>query len=156
MLRQRSWKLSSNEFAISWANSVPVICEGILSMKQISLTPAYFMRTFGDEEVDLINCESGRFEEGSLKDILRLYDTPRDLCDPVLKVKVCSSLIYVTEMDSLLSGLAVSRRFQSWKICRSIRRVRRLLTISLFNSSQRQRQFGRTFSRRRWLTTRPR
>ena len=71
-------------------------------MKQISLTPAYFMRTFGDEEVDLIDCESGRFEEGSLKDILRLYDTPRDLCDPVLKVKVCSSLIYVIEMDPLL------------------------------------------------------
>ncbi|KAH9048628.1 hypothetical protein EDB83DRAFT_2170073, partial [Lactarius deliciosus] len=78
--------LCSNEFAISWANSVPVICEGTLSMKQISLTPAFFMRTFGDEEVDLIDCESGEFEEGSLREILRLYDTPEP-CDRVLKVK---------------------------------------------------------------------
>ncbi|KAI9437080.1 hypothetical protein BJY52DRAFT_1107277, partial [Lactarius psammicola] len=79
--------LSSKEFANYWANSVPIICEGILTMKQISLTPAYFMQMFGDEEVDLIDCESGEFEERSLKDILRLYDTPQEPCNPVLKVK---------------------------------------------------------------------
>src|SRR6266702_2479279 len=44
-----------------------------------------------------------------------------------------------------LSGLAVSGHFQRWQICRNIRRVRRLLTISPFNLSQRQRQFGHTF-----------
>ncbi|KAI9429749.1 hypothetical protein BJY52DRAFT_1133757 [Lactarius psammicola] len=70
-----------------WASSVPVICEGILSMKQIPLTPAYFIQTFGDEKVDLIDCESGEFEEGTLKDILRLYDTHRGPHDRVLKVK---------------------------------------------------------------------
>jgi len=68
-------------------------------MKQIFLTPAYFMQTFGDEKVDLIDCESGEFEEGTLKDILRLYDTPRGPHDRVLKVKVCSSLPCVIEMD---------------------------------------------------------
>ncbi|KAI9446920.1 hypothetical protein BJY52DRAFT_1193828 [Lactarius psammicola] len=66
---------------------VPVICEGILSMKQIFLTPAYFMQTFGEENVDLIDCESGVFKEGTLDDILRLYDTPRGPHDRVLKVK---------------------------------------------------------------------
>ena len=43
------------------------------------------METFGDEEVDLVDCESGEFEEGTLKDILRLYDTGGS---QVLKVKV--------------------------------------------------------------------
>jgi hypothetical protein len=47
------------------------------------------MQIFGEEEVDLIDCESGVFEEGRLKDILRLYDTPRGPNDRVLKVKVC-------------------------------------------------------------------
>ena len=77
MLQLQSWELSLKEFAVSWASSVPVICEGILSMKQIPLTPAYFIQTFGDKKVDLIDCESGEFEEGTLKDILRLYDTPQ-------------------------------------------------------------------------------
>jgi len=45
------------------------------------------METFGDEEVDLVDCESGEFKEGTLKDILRLYDT-RGSHDQVLKVKV--------------------------------------------------------------------
>ncbi len=62
-------------------------------MKQIPLTPAYFIQTFGDEKVDLIDCESGEFEEGTLKDILRLYDTPRGPHDRVLKVKVRSLLL---------------------------------------------------------------
>ncbi|KAH9032065.1 hypothetical protein EDB83DRAFT_2319169 [Lactarius deliciosus] len=59
-------------------SSVPVICEGTLSMKQIFLTLVFFMQTFGDEEVDLIDC--------SLKEILRLYNTPEP-CDQILKVK---------------------------------------------------------------------
>lgn len=77
---------------------MPVICEGVLSMKQMALTPAYFVQTFGDEKVDLIDCESGEFKEGFLKDLLRLYNTS-ELGDQVLKVKVCSHFLYVMKMD---------------------------------------------------------
>jgi hypothetical protein len=72
------------------------------------------MRTFGDEKVDLIDCESGMYQEGLLKDLLKLYDTPRESHDRVLKVKVRSSLPCVIGMDPSmlgLSGLAVSRHF---------------------------------------------
>lgn len=59
------------------------------------LTPAFFMQTFGHEEVDLTDCESGEFKEGTLEDILKLFGTPQGPHDPVWKVKVRSSLLYV-------------------------------------------------------------
>jgi hypothetical protein len=91
---------------------MPVICEGILSMKQMPLTPAHFMRTFGDEEVDLIDCESGEVQGGSLKDILRLYDAPREH-DRALKVKVRSSLPCVIEMDPVIAGIIRTGRLKT-------------------------------------------
>lgn len=52
------------------------------------------MQTFGHEEVDLTDCESGQFEAGTLNDILKLFDSPQDSRNPVWKVKVRSSLLY--------------------------------------------------------------
>lgn len=89
--RLRSWKLSNSE--VPWVNSEPVICEGVLSAQQMFLTPAYFMQTFGREEVDLIDCESGVSKEGKLEEILKLFDSAERPRDPVWKVKVCSSLL---------------------------------------------------------------
>ncbi|KAF8268380.1 hypothetical protein EI94DRAFT_1800506 [Lactarius quietus] len=76
-----------NNTEVPWANSEPVICEGILSTQQMYLTPAYFMRTFGQEKVDLTDCETGVFKEGTLEEILKLFDSPQDPHNLVWKVK---------------------------------------------------------------------
>jgi len=90
--RLQSWRLSNVE--VPWAYSEPVICEGVLSRQQMYLTPAFFLRTFGDEEVELTDCESGESKAGKLEDILKLFDSPQDSHNPVWKVKVRSSLPY--------------------------------------------------------------
>ena len=87
--RLQSWS-SSDDFP--WADSEPVICEGVLSRQQMYLTPAYFMQAFGNDEVDLTDCESGESKEGTLEDILKLFDSPQGTPNPVWKVKVCYSL----------------------------------------------------------------
>lgn len=94
--RLQSWSSSSN--TVPWADSEPVICEGVLSRQQMYLTPAYFMRTFGHEEVDLTDCESGESKAGTLEDILKLFDSPQDTHNPVWKVKVRSSLLCLMKL----------------------------------------------------------
>jgi hypothetical protein len=59
------------------------------------LTPEYFMQIFGREKVDLTDCESGEFAAGTLEHILKLFDSPQGPHDPVWKVKVRSSLLYI-------------------------------------------------------------
>ena len=88
---------------IPWANSEPVICEGVLSGQQIYLTPAYFLQTFGNEEVELTDCESGESKTGTLEDILKLFDSSQDPHSPVWKVKVCSSLLYVMKLKQRIT-----------------------------------------------------
>jgi hypothetical protein len=46
------------------------------------------MQAFGNEEVDLTDCESGDSKTGTLNDILKLFDSSQDLHSPVWKVKV--------------------------------------------------------------------
>ncbi|KAH9009263.1 hypothetical protein EDB84DRAFT_1659384 [Lactarius hengduanensis] len=53
----------------------------------MSLTPAYFMQAFGHEKVELTDCELGDFKRGTLKDLLKLFDSPQDTHNPVWKVK---------------------------------------------------------------------
>jgi hypothetical protein len=91
--RLQSWRPGKDK--VPWANSEPVICEGVLSRQQMFLTPEYFLQIFGAEEVDLTDCESGEFKTGTLGDILKLFDSPQGPHDPVWKVKVRSSLLYV-------------------------------------------------------------
>jgi hypothetical protein len=91
--RLQSWSSSGDD--VPWADSEPVICEGVLSKQQMFLTPAFFIQKFGHEEVDLIDCESGESKAGKLEDILKLFDSPQDTHNQVWKVKVCSSLLYL-------------------------------------------------------------
>ena len=62
------------------------------------LTPAFFIQKFGQEEVDLIDCESGGSKAGKLEDILKLFDSPQDKHNPVWKVKVCSLLLCLMKL----------------------------------------------------------
>ena len=90
----QSWNSSS----VPWADSEPVICKGVLSRQQMYLTPAFFIQKFGQEEVDLIDCESGGSKAGKLEDILKLFNSPQDKHNPVWKVKVCSLLLCLMKL----------------------------------------------------------
>jgi hypothetical protein len=66
-------------------------------------TPADFIQTFGQEVVDLTDCESGEFKEGTLEEILKLFDSPQDPGNPVWKVKVC---LFLTSMCHVIDPLS--------------------------------------------------
>ena len=152
--RLRSWRLSNSK--VPWVDSEPVICKGVLSAQQMFLTPAYFMQTFGQEEVDLIDCESGVSKEGKLEEILKLFDSAKWPWNPVWKVKVCSSLLNLNPHYLDCQDWPSQATFRGGKFTEIYEEFEDCLPFPHLTCLNSRDNFGRTFSRWHRLATRPR
>jgi hypothetical protein len=103
--------ISFPEFQRYWGQGIPVVITHV--KLQGSWDPEYFIDMFGDKNVTIQNCETGKTRVVLLEKFFRDFGKPREKDAEIWKVKVCylslTRSAMIREFTGLASACALSR-----------------------------------------------